>query len=100
MSTKVYGASDDLVEVEGDVRGEIDKYNTSEEKPVRLAFSDGTILAWWYNDDGLWKVKVEAKGTLLDRVEVCLEETGAGHSDVVHFRDGLTQATYRGKPVR
>ena len=30
MSTKVYGCSDDLVETEGDIRGEIECYGTDD----------------------------------------------------------------------
>lgn len=51
MSLKVYGASDDLVEVEGDIREE---FNPSGNGPSYLAVSDGTVLRIIY--DGIWHI--------------------------------------------
>lgn len=92
MTTKVYGASDDLIEVEGDVTGEVDCYGTDErEKGVLLCFSDGTVLEVKYgkNDEALWEIKTKHIGPLFDRVEACTEETDEGHSDVAYFKDGI-----------
>ena len=45
MPTKCYGASDDLVEVEGDVNGEVGSYGTDDrDRGVLMIFSDGTLL--------------------------------------------------------
>lgn len=45
MATKVYGASDDLIEFDGDLRGEVGCYGTDEkEHGVLVVFSDGTLL--------------------------------------------------------
>ena len=45
MATKVYGASDDLIEFEGDVAGEVGAYGTDDkDHGVLLVFSDGTML--------------------------------------------------------
>lgn len=52
---KVYGASDDLIEVEGDIREEFSAYLDDNESKV-LAFSDGTLLRMVYDHDGIWRV--------------------------------------------
>lgn len=56
MSLIVYGASDDLVEVEGDVREE---FNPGD-GPSYLAVSDGTVLRITY--DGRWRIDRVAEG--------------------------------------
>ena len=61
MSTvTVSGASDDLIEIEGDLSEE---FNGSEE-PRWLAFSDGTLLTIQYGvGGGFWRISVLAQGT-------------------------------------
>lgn len=61
MSTvTVSGASDDLIEIEGDLSEE---FNGSEE-PRYLAFSDGTLLTIQYGvGGGFWRISVMSKGT-------------------------------------
>jgi hypothetical protein len=94
--TKVYGASDDLIEFDGDVHGEVDCYGTDDErhKGVLLVFSDGTLLAAKYGKDELavWGVRLVRKGKLLDRIDQCVDEDAAPHSDVAHFKPGLNWA--------
>lgn len=53
---KIYGCSDDLIEIEGDLREEFGCYNTSREKPFYLLFGDGTVLRVWYDEDGAWRI--------------------------------------------
>lgn len=53
---KVYGASDDLLEVEGDIRAEFSYTDGNE----FLAFSDGTILRCTYAGD--WSITPLATG--------------------------------------
>lgn len=91
MATKVYGTSDDLVEIEGEVRGEVGCYDSG----VLLGFSDGTILAVRYGKSGLggvWAVTPLREGDLFDRLEVCTDEDADPYSDVAHFRDGPLKA--------
>ena len=52
-TVKVYGYSDDLIEVEGAVREEFD---ASGDGPYYLAFSDGTMLSVKYDRDGMWRI--------------------------------------------
>lgn len=55
----IYGASDDLIEVEGDIRGE---FYAIEEGAHILAFSDGTVLAVEYDRQGMWRIRRLAAG--------------------------------------
>jgi hypothetical protein len=58
----VYGASDDLIEVEGDIREEFN-FNPDDDDDHRLlAFSDGTLLRARYDQDGLWRFEKLAQG--------------------------------------
>lgn len=49
----IYGASDDLIEIEGDLREEFSSY---ENEITHLGFSDGTVLSVHYGDDGFWRM--------------------------------------------
>lgn len=48
----IYGASDDLIEVDGDIREEF----TANDGPNLLAFSDGTLLDVRYSESGVWRI--------------------------------------------
>lgn len=54
---KVYGASDDLIEIEGEISEEF----YADEKSY-LAFSDGTLVSVDYDQDGIWRFNVLEKG--------------------------------------
>lgn len=102
MGTRIYGASDDLIEFEGDVCGEVGayglrpaRYADDEGKSGLVMCSDGTVLSVVYGDfahRGIWKLTVLQKGALLDRVDVCDYEDADPYSDVAHFADGLKWA--------
>lgn len=53
MSVTVYGASDDLIEIEGDIRDEF----TARDGINYLAFSNGTVLSIEYDRDGMWRIR-------------------------------------------
>lgn len=55
----VYGSSDALVELEGDVTEEF--YVPPGDKAV-LAFSDGTVLRIEYIDEAIWRLSLVAAG--------------------------------------
>jgi hypothetical protein len=59
----IYGASDDCIEIEGDIKDEI---YANDDASTKLAFSDGTVLSVNYDRDGLWKVYrlVEGSATM------------------------------------
>lgn len=93
MATKVYGASDDLIEFEGDLSGEVGCYGTDDEDGVGclLAFSDGTIAAAKYGKPGaggVWGFTVLREGSMFIRLDICNDEDADPYSDVIHFSGG------------
>jgi hypothetical protein len=97
MSSKVYGASDDLLEFEGKLWGEIGYYGSSEYDSIRVKFSDGTFLEAWYSDEGIWRLKVVKRGELFDRHEEGVDPDGDDYTDKVYFKDGELTAKYSTK---
>lgn len=92
MSTRVYGCSDDLIEFEGDVYGEVGCYGTDDrEQGVLCVFSDGTLLEAKYgkNGDGIWELKLIKPGELFERIDPCFDEDASPYSDEAFFKDGL-----------
>lgn len=92
MATQIYGQSDDLIEFDGDVYGEVGAYGTdNEEHGILIVCSDGTLLEVKYGkaDMGIWNIIPLNQGSLFDRLESCFDEEAIPHSDVIHFRDGL-----------
>lgn len=97
--TTIYGSSDDLIELEGDVSQEFGAYERCEDgEGFVLALSDGTLLSVRY--DGCWRFKTLAAGSLQFTREDAIEESRDGsradgkpwYSDVLTFPDGLTWA--------
>ena len=77
---KVYGCSDDLVEIEGNFNDEIGCYNRN----VRIAFRDGTKILVGYGKPGLvvWRIEVERQGTAPQKLTVCEDEDAEIYSDI------------------
>lgn len=93
MTTRVYGASDDLIEFEGDFTGEVSAYGTDDnERGVLLVFSDGTLLEAKYGKDdaAMWGLTLLKKGKLFKSIEQCDDEDNDPNSDVAIFADGIT----------
>ena len=82
---KVYGYSDDLVEIEGSQykADEIDCYNRN----VRLHFSDGTVILIGYSKPnlGVWWIEVEQKGTAEQWLTTCVDPDEDPYSDVLEI---------------
>ena len=55
MSTIVYGASDDLIEIDGDISEEFSSYDEDGDGAL-LAFSTGTVLRVKYDKNGVWRI--------------------------------------------
>lgn len=72
----IYGASDDLVEVEGGIREEFnyDGY---------LHFSDGTVIHAVYNADGIWRLRRTKKGTANYQHKRCDGDNDDDYTDKV-----------------
>ena len=93
--TYIYGASDDLIEVDGLLRDEIGCYGIGEDEPEYLACSDGTLLGVEY--DGEWKFTIVRLGNKFENIIPPVGEnknhTGfckvSGYSGVVIFKGKL-----------
>jgi hypothetical protein len=55
MAVEVYGASDDLIEIDGDISEEFGAYDETD--GTYLGFSDGTVLHILFDQDGVWRIK-------------------------------------------
>ena len=79
---KVYGCSDDLVEIEGSAykEDEIGCYDSD----VRIRFVDGTVIRVGYPKEnlGVWWIEVEKTGTAHHVLDVCNNEDANPYSDV------------------
>ncbi len=93
--TKVYGRSDDLIEFNGDFRGEVG-CSGADERPrgVLVVMSDGSVLEVKYGKGGhgIWEVKVLKKGELFDHIDPCCDEDADPYSDVARFKPGIKWA--------
>ena len=77
---KVYGCSDDLVEIEGDFEDEIGCFNRN----VRIAFRDGTKILIGYSKPslGVWWIEIEKQGTAPQKLTICEDEDAEIYSDI------------------
>lgn len=85
---KIYGASDDLIEVEG---GSYEKEIDCWEKDVRIRFMDGTVIRIGYpkKDMAVWWIKVEAVGTATHTLTICEDEDAHIYSDVFEINSEI-----------
>lgn len=79
---KVYGCSDDLIEIEGSSykEDEIGCYN----RDVRIWFEDGTVIRVGYSkkDLGVWWVEIEFAGYAEKKIQYCNDEEADIYSDI------------------
>jgi hypothetical protein len=92
MTTEIYGASDDLIEFDGDFRGEYCNCNSSEKSPILLILSDGTKLEIYYSKNGVWKINIKANGPLFDSIRIETDRDATRYSDTVVMKDGIEWA--------
>lgn len=78
MEVTLYGSSDDLIEVKGDVDKEFPL--PSDDKAL-LAFSDGTVLRIEYTDSGVWRIKPVVRGAAHLNIEQAPEDDEDNYSD-------------------
>ena len=73
MTITIYGASDDLIEVEGDISEEFS--SLGDDKNL-LAFSDGTLLEVTYTQAGIWRINTLTLcvGTTYEKDEATADE--------------------------
>jgi len=79
---RIYGASDDLVEIEGSEykEDEIGCYNSQ----VRIWFKDGTVILVGYPKEcgAIWWILVENDGPSKHEVVPCYDEDADIYSDI------------------
>ena len=84
MKTKVYGMSDDLVEIETENNiypyDEIGCFDCM----VRILFTDNTVIEVEYGKDGkgIWKIEVIHKGDAKQKLTICDDEDADIYSDI------------------
>jgi len=74
MAVVITGASDDLIEVDGDIREEF-TYKNDDEGDL-LAFSDGTLLHIVFARFGIWRITPLVRGTATLTIEQQTEDEG------------------------
>ena len=91
--TMVTGASDDLIEIEGEIREEFSAWDC---RNGILTFSDGTLLDVAYDVNGLWRFNITYRGSLFDRKEEgsLTDDT----NDKVFFKEGLNWIVFQDSP--
>jgi len=103
--TLIYGASDDIVEVDGQVQAEYDNW-TLAQKGIPLECSDGTKGKITY--DGDWAITLENKGELFEELRPSVGDNGkhkdlafkcTSYSDVLILKDGILWVKINGKKV-
>jgi hypothetical protein len=70
VSVTVYGSSDDLIEVDGDINAEF--YAGVGDDGDLLVFSDGTIVRITYTEAGVWRIAAvtqQSPGSLVQAPE-------------------------------
>ncbi len=90
MKTKIYGASDDLIIIEGAISEEAEAY-----KAKKVECSDGTKFTISYN--GEWKIDITNEGHLIQalhrtgegRIHTGLAKGCAAYSDVLILDNGI-----------
>ena len=87
MAVKIYGASDDLIEVEGDIKEEFNFYPSDSSEFVYLAFSDGTLLKISYDSEGMWRISRVFSGSASFQKKEAISPDGDEYSDVVELMD-------------
>ena len=94
--TKVYGHSDDLVEIEYNRNGHEDQEIDCFDQDVKIRFADGTIIRIGYF--GEWRIAIEERGnafcslrTVYDRKENYRESDA--YSDVFLIDSPVTKVT-------
>lgn len=92
MVTKIYGASDDLIEFDGDYHGEVGAYGTDDDDTGALIVcSDGTVAEVKYGKGGnaIWAITLLKKGALFQSLDPCTDEDAEIHSDVLTLGEGI-----------
>ena len=69
MPVTIYGASDDLIEIEGDIDEEWTALQMDDGDGAYVALSNGVVVTIRYTDEGVWRVAPSAGDKSLVSVE-------------------------------
>jgi len=98
MRVTIYGASDDLIEVEGALSEEFNPHGR--DKGDYLVFSDGTVLSVQYAEDGCWRINRLVAGSA-SYAKADATGADAEYSDRVTLTgDALTWVVFGSELVR
>jgi hypothetical protein len=75
----IYGASDDLVEVEGAVSG-CDEYNTEDASFVLIGDSGQARVRCWYGRKGVWGIAISPVDDGIPLLPATIESADSGYS--------------------
>ena len=80
---RIYGCSDDLVEIEGSMYDNEIGCDYNDPK-ARIRFEDGTIIRISYGkkDKAIWDIVIEAVGTAKFDLTICDDEDAEIYSDI------------------
>lgn len=93
--TVIYGASDDLLEIGGDLSEE---FSSSQDEPQIVGLSNGVVLRITCDDEGIWRITPLKGGDHVAVVFARGEDDGAdeddcpGYSDKAVITDSLSWA--------
>jgi len=85
MTVKIYGASDDLIEVQGALNEEF-PYSDGD---AFLGFSDGTLLRIRHDAEGIWRIMPVCAGPAFEGVEQAPENDDRNYTDRATLGDVL-----------
>lgn len=78
----IYGASDDCIEVEGDIREEWYSYGVEATAWVdALVFSDGSVVQVEYDRHGVWRAGLRRMGSALATRDIAPNDDEDNYSD-------------------
>jgi hypothetical protein len=101
VSITVSGASDDLIEVDGDISDEFSYLRVPDGCSSLLAFSDGTILRVEFERSGVWRIRPVVRGSSGLTIEQASEGDEDNYTDqatlsgAVWVVQGIDYATVR-----
>jgi hypothetical protein len=99
QTATVYGASDDLIEIEGGIYEEF-TYRDDEGTGELVAFGDGTVLRVTYTHDGVWRIAPVARGTATLSIVQAPEGDEHNYSDRATLTGDLRWAVHCTRFVR
>ena len=103
-TVKLYGASDDLLEIDGHINDEI---YVDCEKKTTIVVSDGSVFQLSYDSEGCWRFKCKEKGTAGNQLEPAIDGDAerrpggeSGYSDILTLTGDIKWIRVRGKMLK